>query len=89
MQSLSNRVDSRESSLSELEHPALESSQRIQMVATVALQLHLENLEDWSRRNNLRLLGLPEATGTENLAETDIAISHKVLDSPPSSLELE
>lgn len=30
---------------------------------------HMEDLENWSRRNNLHLQGgLPEATGTENLS---------------------
>lgn len=54
------------------------------MDAAVALQLYLEDLEDRSRRQNLRLRGLPESTGTEDLSATAVAIFHKVLgDSPP------
>lgn len=34
------------------------------------LQLHQEEMEDRSRCNNLRLRGLPEATGSEDLAAT-------------------
>lgn len=36
-----------------------------------ALQLHIQDLEDRGRRNNLRLRGVPEAEGQEDLlAET-------------------
>lgn len=41
---------------------ALEQSQDAQRETTTALQLHLEKIEDRSRRKNLRLQGLPEAT---------------------------
>lgn len=44
---------------------------------------------DRSRRNNLRLRGIPEATGPEDLVETVTAIFHKLLDSPPPSLEID
>lgn len=44
------------------------------MEATVSLQLHLEDVEDQSRHNNLRLWGLLETTGAEDLAATAMAI---------------
>lgn len=39
---------------------ALGSLQNSHVDAAVALQLHIEDMEDWKRRNNLRLWGLPE-----------------------------
>lgn len=91
VQAISDRVSTGETSLSALEHraAALEGSQETQMDTAMALQLHLEDLKDRSRRNNLRLRGLPEATGTENLADTVTAVFHKILASPQSSLELD
>lgn len=66
VQSLAIRVETGETSVTSLEHrmSALENAQATQMATAVDLQLHLEDLEDRSRRNNLRLWGLPEATGT-------------------------
>lgn len=57
------------------------------MDTAVVLQLHLEDQKDWSRQNNLWLQGVPEATGTEKLAETITAIFHTVFGSPLTSLE--
>lgn len=37
-------------------------------------QLHQEDMEDRSRRNNLRLRGPPEVTGAEDLTDTALAI---------------
>lgn len=69
---------------------ALESLQDSHVDATVALQLHMEDMEDRSRRNNLWLRGLPEATGMEDLSETAAAIFRKVAgNSLPTSLEFE
>lgn len=53
------------------------------------MQLHLEELEDRSRRNNLRLRSIPETIGPEGLEATVIALFHKVLKTPPLSLELD
>lgn len=53
------------------------------------MQLHLEELEDHSRRNNLGLQGLPKATGQEDLAETVTAIFHRILVTPPPTLEID
>lgn len=47
---------------------ALEDTQTSLVAAMLAQQLQLEGIEDCSRRNNLQLRGLPEATGTEELA---------------------
>lgn len=55
-----------------------------------ALELHTEDLENQSRRNNLRHRGLLEATGTENLTVTITAILNKVLEAgPPNNLEFD
>lgn len=53
------------------------------------IQLHIEEMEDCSRRNNLRLMGFPEATGQEHLAETVTAIFHRLLEAPPPALEID
>lgn len=85
--SFSDRVDAYEASVSSLENrvAALERSQSSQVANAIDLQLHLEDLEDHSRHNNLRLQGLPEATGTEDLAATVTVIFHKVMEArhPP------
>lgn len=88
---LTDRVDAGESSISSLEvrMEALEQANIAQAESAVALQLHLEDLEDRSRRNNLRLRGLPEATGAENLQDTVTAIFQRVLASPQSTIELD
>ncbi|KAM5171847.1 olfactory receptor 1E16-like [Mantella aurantiaca] len=41
--------------------------------------------EDRNRRNNLRLRGIPEATGAENLEATILAIFNIVLGTPPAN----
>lgn len=76
LHALSDRVDSGEGSISSLTQrvSASERSQESQAATAVDLQLHLEDLEDRSRRNNLRLRGLPEATGAEDLEATVVAI---------------
>lgn len=44
-------------------------------------------LEDWSRRNNLRLRGLPEATGVEDLADSTLDIFRDIAgDAYPANL---
>lgn len=81
LHTLSDRVDSREASISSLTHrvSALELSQVSQAATAIDLQLHLEDMEDRSCRNNLRLQGLLEATGAEDLAVTFVAIFQEVL----------
>lgn len=67
---------------------ALERDRYFEADAAVVLQLDLEDLEDRSHWNNLRLRGLPEDTGQENLTILDIL--HRVLDdTPPGNLELD
>lgn len=51
--------------------------------------MHLEEMEDRSRRNNLRLRGIPEATGPEDLAEWVTAIFLSLLETPPPSLAID
>lgn len=87
---LSERIDTSESSISSLEHQvtALERSHVSQVDTAVDLQLHLKDLEDRSRRNNLWLWGPPEGTGTEDLSTMVNAIFQKVLASPPTNVEL-
>lgn len=64
---LPDKVTAREASFSTMERrvEALEQSRD----TVIALQLHLEDIEDRSRCNNLRLHGLLEAMGTENLGD--------------------
>lgn len=59
-----DQVDSGEALISSLAHwvSALECSQVSQATTAVDLQLNLEDMEGCSRRNYLRLRGLPEAT---------------------------
>lgn len=73
---LATRMKSGESSLTALEHrmTLLEDTQDAQTEALQDQWLRLEEMEDRSRRNNLRLRGLPEATGPEDLADTAVAI---------------
>lgn len=68
---------------------ALERSQASQTATAIDLQLHLEDLEDHSRRNNLRLRGITEATGAEDLAVTVTAIFQTILGNDPPQLELD
>lgn len=53
---------------------AVEASCTTQANTILNQQLRLEEMEDRSRRNNLRLRGLPEATGAEDLTATIMAI---------------
>lgn len=91
LHTLTDRVDSGEATISSLTHriAALERSQESQAATAVDLQLPLEDLEDRSRSNNLRLRGLPEATGAEDLAATVTAIFQEILGASPPSLELD
>lgn len=47
------------------------------------LQLHMEDLEDWSQRNNVRISRLPEATAAENLHATVLGIFSQLLGDVP------
>lgn len=59
---------------------ALEQSRDQHRDAAVALQLHLEDIEDWSRRNNLRLRGILEDTGMGDLEGTVRGIFRTILE---------
>lgn len=91
LHTLTDRVDSGETIISSLTHriEALERSQESQDATAVDLQLHLEDLEDRSRRNNLRLRGIPEATGAEDLPATVTAIFQEVMGPSSPSVELD
>lgn len=88
LHSVSDRVTSGETLVAALE-TRVQALDRASDSHIVEAQLNLEEMEDRSRRNNLRLWGLPEATGPEDLAETVTAIFHSLLDSPPPSLEID
>lgn len=65
----------------------LEHLQKAHIDAATMLQLHMEEMEDKSRRTNLRLRDLPEATGPEDLAVTAADIFHRLPgDTLPQSL---
>lgn len=72
MKSLSTRLLSGETSVADLGWRVsdLEHLHDAQIDSVTMLQHHMEEMEDRSRCNNLRLWGLPEATGAEDLAAT-------------------
>lgn len=80
VQLLNTRLMAGESSLSTLERrvTTLESQQKDHAELAVELQLRMEEFEDRSRRNNLRLRGLLEATGPTDLLATVRDIFKKV-----------
>lgn len=88
---LTERVSAGEESASSVEQRvgALEKAQTIQATTAADLQLHLEELEDRSRRNNLRLGGRPESSGVEDLQVTVNAIFQVVLKSSQKTVELD
>lgn len=54
------------------------------------LQLSVDDGENHSHRNNIRLCGLPEVTSGGDLRATVIAIFNRLLDKPPTAeLELD
>lgn len=69
VQLLSERISTGETSLSSLESRVfqLEQAQSRQAAQVTSLQLHMKELKDRSHQNNLRLRGIPEATGQEIL----------------------
>lgn len=92
MQSLSSRLTTGEFSLVTLEQrvASLESTHKDQACSAVDLQLRMEEMEDRSRRNNLRLRGLPEATGPSDLLATVTDIFRRVAgDHLPESVEID
>lgn len=48
---------------------ALEELQAQHTLQLLALHLHVEDLEDRNRRNNLRQCGIPKAEGSEDLPQ--------------------
>lgn len=92
VQALSTRLSAGECSLVTLEQrvTTLESRQRDQSNSAVDLQLRMEEMEDWSRRNKLRLRGLPEATGPSDLLATVIDKFKRVAgDHLPECIEID
>lgn len=68
----------------------LEQTQMSHADILVKTQLQLEDLENRSRRSNLRLRGIPEATVSEDLGETVHAtLSRVVTTDPPVSFEFD
>lgn len=64
---------------------ALKTQQTIQATTAMSMQLHMWEIEDRSMRNNL-----PEATGTEDLAATTLAIFRQLAgESFPDSMEFD
>lgn len=80
---LTERVVSGEESVSSLEArvAALEQARDHHHKSAVSLQLHLEDVEDRSRRYNLRLRGIPEAAEMEDVRARVTAIFRGVLGS--------
>lgn len=56
----------------------------------ILMQLSIDDGENRSRRNNIRVRGLPEATSGSDLRATIVAIFNRLLDKPPTDeLELD
>lgn len=91
LNTINTRVTTGENLTSALEARvlSLEQARESQAIEVQEMQLHIEEMEDRSRRNNLRLRGIPEATGSEDLAETVTAIFHRLLETPPPTLEID
>lgn len=81
VQPLTTRLMAGETSLYMIDQrvTALETLKSSHTEAAVSLQLHLEEMEDQSRQNNLWLRGLPEATGPADLADTVTDIFKRVM----------
>lgn len=95
---LSNTISTGETSLSSLESHVSQLEQApysgltllSKVTQVTLLQLHMEELEDWSCRNNLRLRGIPEAAGQESLQPTVLAICQQLATSiTPQDLEFD
>lgn len=88
---LTERVTSGEASVTSLTDrvAALEQVRDQQRDAAITLQLHLEDMEDRSRRNNLRLRGIPETTSQDSLGDTVREIFRTVLGEPTLEIELD
>lgn len=76
-------------SLVEQRVETLEKTLTTQTSMMVDLQLHTEELEDRSRRNNLWLRGLPETRGTEDLQATVIVVFQIILKSPEKVVDID
>lgn len=86
---LADRVTTGEASFAVLEVLELERSRDHHCDTAIALQLHLEDIEDWSRHNNLWLRGIPGSTETEDLGAMVQEIFRFVLDDPTCSIEID
>lgn len=96
---LKQRIDTVDSRVSEVETSAslLESRMSdIEKAHTdykrrlILMQLSIDDGENRSRRNNIRVRGLPEATSGSDLRATIVAIFNRLLDKPPTAeLELD
>lgn len=89
LHTITQRVSTGENLSSALESRVLtlEQAHESHNMEIQEMQLHIEEMEDHSSRNNL--WGIPEATGPEDLAETVTAIIHRLLGTPPPSLEID
>lgn len=92
VQVIDDRLTREEASVGSLELRVtqLEKAQQRHQEQLAEVQLHAEDLENRSRRQNLRFRGIPEATGQEDLSATVSAIIHTILDGDlPASLEFD
>lgn len=91
MSTLAERVSTGEASFSILENRVseLERARDHHRDTTIALQLHLEDVEDRSRWNKLWLRGLPETTKAENLGDKVQEIFRIILEDPTGSIDID
>lgn len=92
VQSLSDRICTGETTQTALEKRVsqLEKAQSLQASHVSSLQLHLEQLAVRSRRNNLRLRGIPEDAGQESLQSIVVTICQQLaISEAPQDLEFD
>lgn len=84
LQSLTNRLDEVETIVPPIKTAIteLQTAVAAQKTTIQALNTHLEDLEDRGRRNNIRILGLPEATADCDLRATIVGVFNKILGKP-------
>lgn len=92
LHSLSSRADTMEQTpiSTDQKIATLEATLTIQSQHLHALRLQQDDLENRSRRNNLKLWGIPEATTVRELCPTVATILNKILGrDPAAAMELD
>lgn len=88
---LADRITSGEELVTTLERRvlALEQSRGQHRDTAIALELHLEDVEDRIRRQNLRLRGIPEETEMETLGDAVLGVCRMILGDRDADIQLD